>query len=87
MTEIIGYLAAFLTTYSFLPQVIKIYKTNNTDGISLKMYCVFVIGVMMWLIYGIMLQQFPTIVANSATLVLSSFILLRIIKNRRKKSE
>jgi MtN3 and saliva related transmembrane protein len=85
MTEIIGYIAAFLTTYSFLPQVIKIYKTNNTEGISIKMYCIFVAGILSWLMYGIMLQQYPTIIANAITLVLSGFILLRVIKNRTKK--
>ena len=85
MTEIIGYIAAFLTTYSFLPQVIKTYKNNNTDGISLKMYLIFVVGILMWLIYGIMLQQYPTIVANSVTLILSGLILIRVIRNRIRK--
>lgn len=85
MTEIIGYIAAFLTTYSFLPQVIKTYKNNNTDGISLKMYLIFVVGILMWLIYGIMLQQYPTIVANSVTLILLGLILIRVIRNRIRK--
>jgi MtN3 and saliva related transmembrane protein len=87
MTEIIGYLAAFCTTYSFIPQAVKIYKTNNTDGISLKMYLIFVLGIFLWLVYGIMLQQYPTITANSITLILASFILIKIVKNRKKENK
>jgi len=83
MTELFGYIAATLTTISFLPQVIKIYKTNNINGLSLKMYLLFFIGVLFWLIYGIMLGQYPIVIANFITLILSGFILFKIIQKSK----
>lgn len=73
---IFGSIAATLTTASFIPQVIKTIKTKDTKSISLLMYGIFVIGVAMWLIYGIMLQEIPIIVANVITLILSGTVLV-----------
>ena len=71
----IGNLAAFLTTASFLPQVIQIARTRDTKAISLPMYVVMVIGVASWLFYGLLYDLLPVIICNSVTLVLSSIIL------------
>lgn len=71
----IGYIAAFLTTSSFLPQTIKTIRTKDTSGLSLVMYSFFTLGILFWLIYGIQLQEAPIIIANSITLILSSIIL------------
>ncbi len=84
LTDWAGYLAALLTTVSFVPQVIKIYKTRETAGISLAMYLVFVTGILLWLIYGILLNEMPIILANSVTLILSGYILLMKILEGRK---
>jgi MtN3 and saliva related transmembrane protein len=68
MQEIIpifGYVAAFLTTLSFLPQAIKTIKEKNTEGISLVMYSLFTGGVLMWLVYGIFVKDTPIVVANA----------------------
>lgn len=78
--EIFGYLAAICTTLSFLPQVIKMFKEKKGDGISTPMYVIFVLGVLMWLIYGIMLESIPIILANSITLLLSGSILVMKLK-------
>lgn len=80
LVTIIGSMAAACTTISFIPQVIKILKTHNTEGVSLKMYIVFTIGVICWLTYGILLSELPIIIANSITLVLASIILVSKIK-------
>ena len=48
----IGTIAAFLTTLSFLPQAYQVIKTKDTSGISLGMYTMFVIGVFLWIIHG-----------------------------------
>ena len=85
MTEIFGYLAAFLTTISFLPQAIMSIRTKNTDGISLGMYITFASGVACWLIYGIILKNFAMIAANSVTLPLALIILSIKIKNTLKR--
>lgn len=78
---LIGYLAASLTTLSFLPQVIKVISTRNTQGISGLMYVMFVCGLVMWLIYGVMIEDTAVSMANLLTLLFALPIL--IIKLRR----
>ena len=76
----IGFFAAFCTTIAFLPQAIKVYKTKSTKDISLYMFLIFTIGVLSWLIYGLVINDLPIILANAVTLVLSFFILIYKIK-------
>lgn len=73
--EYLGYVAAFLTTASFLPQVVQALRTRDLSGISLSMYLMFVSGVAGWTAYGVLLGARPIIVCNSVTLLLSSLIL------------
>jgi MtN3 and saliva related transmembrane protein len=80
--EIIGLLAAFITTASFLPQVIKTYKTKDTSGLSLTMYITFFIGIVLWLIYGIHLNSLPMILANFITAILSLFLIIMKLKHK-----
>ena len=80
--EIIGLLAAVLTTASFVPQVYKTWKSKSADSLSLTMYLVFFIGIILWLIYGIHLNSLSMIIANSITSVLA--LLLIIFKLRYK---
>ncbi|MGB3726266.1 MAG: SemiSWEET transporter [Glaciecola sp.] len=81
--ELIGLAAAVLTTASFLPQVIKVIKTNDTQALSLTMYITFVIGISCWLAYGIAINDMPIIFANIITLLLSAVILVKKIINRK----
>ena len=76
----IGFFAAFCTTIAFLPQAIKVYKTKSTKDISLYMFLIFTIGVLSWLIYGLIINDLPVILANAVTLILSFFILIYKIK-------
>ena len=76
----LGYLAAVLTTISFVPQALLIIKTKNTKGISLPMYILFTIGVACWLLYGIYFGMLPVIIANFITLALALVILTFKIK-------
>ncbi|MBN8531604.1 MAG: SemiSWEET transporter [Alphaproteobacteria bacterium] len=80
MEQLIGSIAAFLTTTAFLPQTIKVIRTRDTRSISLAMYATFSAGVFLWLIYGLMLMSWPIIVANCVTLVLSLTILAMKIR-------
>jgi MtN3 and saliva related transmembrane protein len=73
--EMIGYVAAILTTGSFLPQAILTIRTRDTESLSLGMYCAFTLGVLCWLIYGIYLGDLAIIVSNAITLLLSALIL------------
>lgn len=81
ITEWIGYIAAFLTTSSFIPQVWHIWKTRHTQGISLRMYVFFTCGVALWLIYGLLLSAWPIIIANSVTLLLAGTVLVMKVRN------
>jgi MtN3 and saliva related transmembrane protein len=74
-TTLIGLGAALCTTFSFVPQALKVIKTKNTKDLSLGMYVVFVVGVSLWLAYGLLLEDLPMILANVVTLVLSLTIL------------
>lgn len=80
MIDYIGYLAAFLTTISFVPQVVKIYRTRSAHDVSLYMFILFTIGICMWLMYGILQMMWPVILANAITLVLSLSILIMKLK-------
>jgi MtN3 and saliva related transmembrane protein len=71
MIDLIGAVAAFLTTVAFVPQVVKIWRSRSAKDISLPMYVVFTIGVATWLVYGFMLGAIPIIIANCATLLLA----------------
>ena len=77
---IIGLMAAVLSTVSFLPQVIQIFKTRHTKDLSLATFVLFSIGVVLWLIYGILIKEIPVILANITTLFLALFILVMKIK-------
>ncbi|MFM1869469.1 MAG: hypothetical protein RLY99_213 [Pseudomonadota bacterium] len=73
--DILGYVAACLTTISFLPQALRIYKTKDTRAISFWMYLIFSLGVFLWLVYGVFIVAWPIVVANAMTLLLSLWIL------------
>ena len=79
--EIIGYVAGTLTTVSFLPQAIQTLKTKDTESLSLSMYSIFTTGVLLWLIYGIYLDDNAIIYANAITLILASSILCMKVYN------
>ncbi len=68
--EFVGYLAAILTTCSFLPQAWHTFRTRDVSGISLGMYSVFACGVALWLAYGLLLAAWPIVAANVVTLAL-----------------
>lgn len=65
---------------SFLPQVIKAYRTKETKDLSLGMYVTFSIGLIVWMVYGLLLQQIPIIAANGVTLAISFCIIYLKVK-------
>jgi MtN3 and saliva related transmembrane protein len=80
VAHIIGMVAGFMTTVSFVPQVVKVYKTRHTKDLSLFMLLFFCTGVALWTAYGIVLAQLPIIIPNAVTLVLALFILVMKMK-------
>jgi MtN3 and saliva related transmembrane protein len=83
LQQIIGLAAGTLTTVSFLPQLIRTVKTRSSRDLSLGMVCFFLVGIILWLTYGIMARAWPIIFANAVTLVLASVLLVFIIRYRK----
>ena len=83
----IGMVAGLLTTAAFIPQVWKIYRTKSGKDISGRMFSMFSVGIVLWLIYGILLESMPLILSNAVTLVLSLTIIgLKIRYSRPQHS-
>ena len=81
LNESIGILAAILTTSAFIPQVYKIYKEKKAQGVSLTMYLIMFVGVLLWLVYGILIGSIAIIIANSVTAILQLFVIIFKLKN------
>jgi MtN3 and saliva related transmembrane protein len=75
-TDIVGFLAALLTTASFAPQAWLTFRSRDVSGISLAMYSAFTVGVALWLAYGVLAGAWPIVLANAITLGLALAILV-----------
>lgn len=80
-TEGIGLVAGVLTTVAFVPQVLRTWRTGSARDFSLDMLLLFVAGLALWLVYGLLSRSAPMVLANAATLLLASYIL--VVKVRR----
>ena len=83
--EIVGLIAALLTTIAFLPQVVKTWKTKDVEGLSLSMYTIFLTGVLLWLAYGIMIGSLPVIIANALTALSGAFLVFCKVRYRKQE--
>lgn len=81
--ELLGFAAAFLTTIAFIPQVVQVWKSKSTDGLSLTTYLIFVTGVFMWFLYGLNIGSLSMIIANFITVILALIIIYFIIKSKK----
>lgn len=79
-SNLVGMVGGTLTTVSFLPQVLRTWKTKDVSGLSLGMYSLFTVGVALWVAYGVMLRAWPIIITNGITLVLASAVLALVIR-------
>ncbi len=79
-TTVIGLAAGIMTTAAFLPQAIKTWRTRRTRDISLAMFLVLCLGIILWLVYGILRGDLPLILANAVTLALAGTILVFKLK-------
>lgn len=80
----IGNIAAILTTMSFLPQAFQVIRTKNTEGISLVMYAMFVLGVFLWSIYGYMIGDMAILISNTITCLLAMIVLYYKVHSIKK---
>jgi MtN3 and saliva related transmembrane protein len=72
---VIGLVAALFTTISLFPQLLKVWKTRSTKDISMGMFAFFCSGVFLWFIYGLFLNNYPIIIANSLAFIQALIIL------------
>ena len=72
--DILGLVATSFTTFSFVPQVWRTWKTRDVSGISLPTYVIITIGLALWLVYGLFKNDLPLIVANSMMVILTGAI-------------
>lgn len=79
--EFIGFSASILSVLNQFPQAIKVYKTKDTHSISLLMYCIVVVCITLWLVYGLMLADRPLILANALSLIPIVYIFVMKLSN------
>ena len=88
--EIVGFSATTFSVLNQFPQAIKVMRTKDTHSISLVMYCIVVVAIVLWLIYGLLLNDGPLIVANALSLFPIVYIftikLVNTIKGKDKLS-
>ena len=77
---LVGMLAGFCTTISFLPQMIKVHRTKSAHDLSIAMFIIFAVGVASWLVYGVLTGSIPIIAANFVTLLFCFYILFMKVK-------
>ena len=84
--DLLGFLAALLTTIAFLPQLYKTWETKSADDVSLIMLILFITGLIFWIIYGLKIHSTPILIANIITFIFNfSILILKIIYRKRKE--
>jgi len=81
---ILGMAAGTICAVSFVPQVVRIYRTKNVRDISLVTFVVLSVGTVAWFIYGVLIKEWPVIIANAVTFVLVVLIMIMKIKYRER---
>lgn len=74
MTTFIGLAAAFFTTVSYFPQVTKVWRTGETEDLSLKMLLALLAGLALWIVYGILQGDMVIVLANATSLCLVGIV-------------
>tara|TARA_R110002167_G_scaffold261316_9_gene467803 strand:- start:1331 stop:1585 length:255 start_codon:yes stop_codon:yes gene_type:complete len=78
--EILGLVAAALTTSAFVPQVYKTWNDKSTKDISLTMYSVMLLGILLWFVYGLLIESLPVALANGITAILIFILIVLKLK-------
>lgn len=78
----IGFTAGALTTVAFLPQLQRTWRTRSADDVSLAMLLTFTTGVLLWFVYGLLVQSWPIVVTNVVTFLLTAAILILKLRFR-----
>lgn len=84
---LIGYMAGFCTTASFVPQVIRAWRTRHTDDLAWGWLIIFECGLAGWLTYGVVLHDWPMIFANTITITLCSALMVMKVRFSKPTTE
>lgn len=76
LVALLGFVAGALTTAAFVPQVVKVWRTRSTRDISLWMWLVLCVGILLWIVYGVLARSVPVVAANVVTLGLATAVLV-----------
>jgi MtN3 and saliva related transmembrane protein len=74
MIHYLGYFAGTLTVVSFIPQVIRTWKTHHTRDLSFGMFALLVTASSLWIVYGILIEDWPVILTNLGMVLLTGSI-------------
>lgn len=85
--EIIGYTAAVFTAFASGPQAIKVMRTRETKDISALTYSILVTGLLMWIVYGLLKNDWPLILSNAIASLLSGTVLVMKLTEKKRKAE
>ena len=85
LVDVTGFVAALLTTFAFLPQVLQTLRSRSTEGLSLPTLVAMTVGIVLWLFYGLGTGQLPVVLANGVTLMLVAVLLALKLRDLRRK--
>ncbi len=83
-TDVLGLVAGGCVTIAVLPQIRKAFRTKQVEDVSPIMFLILIVGIFLWVVYGILQKDFPIILANGLSLCLNSAMLYFIVKYRKK---
>lgn len=86
LPTLIGFVAGCIGTYSFVPQVLKCWRTGETGAISLRMFAVRTFGALLWTFYGFVVGSLPVLIFSAVGLLLCSTILVLKVRGNRSGS-
>ena len=84
VTQYLGYLAGFLTVVSFLPQVLRVWRTKEVKDLSFKMFVLLIIAGSLWITYGVITTDWPVIATNVGTVSFNAAILAAKVRYRNR---
>jgi MtN3 and saliva related transmembrane protein len=79
----VGYVAASLTTVAFLPQAYDVWKTNDTESLSAATYSIYLIGLVLWMVYGFLDEDYPIAYSSIVSITIATYLLYKIASNSR----
>jgi Uncharacterized conserved protein len=83
--EMLGFFAGALTTFGYVPQVLRLIRTKKAAGISFHAFGTLGLGVLLWFVYGVGVKAWPVVAANGLTFIFICWVLGLSIKYRHQK--